>query len=391
MSIGALKSGIAKLQFYGLEFLDNCIFYGGKLAGRFIFPVLLIKDSQFYLNQKSYFPECQRKSKFRIVLDQLIYIMRTGEINRDYFLYGFDRKTKNDFKNYVPWLTFTHARNTLNERAEIQYDPYNYVCMLRDKFVFEAYCKRVNLNTPENIGFINEGQLFLIKENKFFPVKEITNLKLEAFCKRKVSYGGGMTDDVLKVRIDDGKIIINKDIEKSAEEFIAMLDDDHWILQKPIVNQDPEYSKFHPHSVNTMRIITAKKGTVIKVLFASFRMGVGGSMVDNWSSGGISIGINTEEGTLKKYGLYNPQFGTKAEIHPDTGIVFEGYKLPYWEEILHYLKHAHHLFYGFHSIGWDVAITTDGIILIEGNDNWNTSSAQRYKGAKKVFNEYFKL
>ena len=222
------------------------------------------------------------------------------------------------------------------------------------------------------------------------PFKEISNYEFEAFCKRKVSYGGGMKNDIFKVKIAHDKITVNNNIEKSPEEFVKILKNHHWTLQKPIENQHPEYTKFHPDSVNTIRVVTVKKGANFATLFAFLRIGVKGRIADNWSSGGISTGINTEDGTLKKYGLYHPQFGTKTAIHPDSGIVFEGYKLPYWEEILNYVKHAHRLFYGFHSIGWDIAVTTNGIILIEGNDNWNSSGAQLYKGFKKEFSKYFK-
>lgn len=47
------------------------------------------------------------------------------------------------------------------------------------------------------------------------------------------------------------------------------------------------------------------------------------------------------------------------------------------------------LFYGLHSVGWDVALTENGIMIIEGNDNWDTLGAQLYSGAKPIFDKYF--
>lgn len=136
MNIISLKSGVAGLHFYGIKFLDNFIFYGGKLAGRIIFPIQLISNSEQNISHQSYFPECDLKSKFRIFTEQLFYIFRTGEINKNYFIFGFDRKSKTDFNNYVPWFTFTRARNKRNQfSTKPDYDPYNCICLLRDKFI----------------------------------------------------------------------------------------------------------------------------------------------------------------------------------------------------------------------------------------------------------------
>lgn len=44
---------------------------------------------------------------------------------------------------------------------------------------------------------------------------------------------------------------------------------------------------------------------------------------------------------------------------------------------------AHKSLYGIHSIGWDVAITDQGPVLIEGNDNWEISIIQIDRGLKK--------
>ena len=55
-----------------------------------------------------------------------------------------------------------------------------------------------------------------------------------------------------------------------------------------------------------------------------------------------------------------------------------------WEQIVWSLR------YGVHSIGWDVCLTTDGPLIIEGNDNWDTIDAQFYHPGKKLFDKYFK-
>ena len=42
------------------------------------------------------------------------------------------------------------------------------------------------------------------------------------------------------------------------------------------------------------------------------------------------------------------------------------------------------------SIGWDVAITPDGPLFIEGNDNWEITLHQTENGLKERWNEFIK-
>ncbi len=390
MNIKLMKKTVSRINFFGNHFLRKFVFYSGKIVGRLVFPLHLIKNSKEYIFKQSYYPEENLKSKLRIFFEQLCYILKTGELNKNYFIFGFDRKNKNDFKNYVPWLTFTHYRDINNQLPKKPiYDPHNYICLLRDKFVFEAFCKRLVINTPTNIGFIYDNELFLLKENKFIKINEITNYEFDAFCKREVSYGGGFPTNILKLQISENKIFVNKK-EIIFNSLIKLLGNDRWIIQERIKDQHPEYAKFHSQSVNTIRIVTIKNNSSIDVLCSFFRIGVNGKHTDNWSSGGMVIGVDINTGKLEKWGLFNPTIGIKSNIHPDSKICFEDVRLYLWDEMVEYVKKVHKLFYGIHSIGWDIAITSNGIMLVEGNDNWDTIDAQFYAGAKMDFNKYFK-
>ena len=365
------------------------MFYGGKIIGRFIFPFVIILNYKKYIRHLSYYPECELKSELIIFWDQFLYILKYGEINKNYFIFGFDRKSKNNFNEYVPWLTFTHARNKNNQLPKKPvYDFNNDVCLVRDKFVFEAYCRSIGINTPLNIGLVNKGKFYSISEKSYKTIESITELNISAFCKKNISYGGGMNRNIFKLMINDGSIYINNELS-DLKNLIDIFGNDHWIIQHSIKNQTEAYARFHPHSINTTRIVTVQHKGEVKVLCAFFRMGVNGRHTDNWSSGGILCGIDINDGKLEKWGLFKPGYGTKSLYHPNSEIVFEGYKLPDWEEMVQYVKKAHSLFYGIHSIGWDVVVTEDGIMLIEGNDNWETVFTQFYKGAKSDFEKYF--
>lgn len=42
-------------------------------------------------DKKSYYPEAKRKNKLIILYDHILHVIKHGEIDEFYFLYGFDR------------------------------------------------------------------------------------------------------------------------------------------------------------------------------------------------------------------------------------------------------------------------------------------------------------
>ena len=96
----------------------------------------------------------------------------------------------------------------------------------------------------------------------------------------------------------------------------------------------------------------------------------------------MAVGINPD-GKLMKYGFQHAELGGRNEKHPITGDIFEGYQLPYWKEVIELVKTSHKAIIGLQSIGWDVAITPSGPVLIEGNDNWEIANPQDAIGGLK--------
>ncbi len=105
--------------------------------------------------------------------------------------------------------------------------------------------------------------------------------------------------------------------------------------------------------------------------------------------GGVIVNIDTDTGKLEKYGFMKSQYGTIMEMHPYTGIKFEGITLPYIKEAVAQAIRFHS-FLNLHSIGWDIAITESGPYFIEGNDNWEIDVQQNALHPLDVyFKKYF--
>lgn len=69
--------------------------------------------------------------------------------------------------------------------------------------------------------------------------------------------------------------------------------------------------------------------------------------------------------------MYKPGYGGIVREHPQTHVRFSGFEIPYFHDAVKFATRLHSYLYGVHSIGWDIAITEAGPVIIEGNDDWD--------------------
>lgn len=137
-----------------------------------------------------------------------------------------------------------------------------------------------------------------------------------------------------------------------------------YILEE-LIEQCPEMSQFNPSSVNTIRTALVNTSSGVEVLFAEIRCGRAGSIVDNGGQGGILIPCDIETGRLCKYGYDG--LGRKYTCHPDSKVVFENFQVPRWNEVVTLSKELMVKIPGLKYVGWDLSLTKESIVLVEGN------------------------
>ena len=114
------------------------------------------------------------------------------------------------------------------------------------------------------------------------------------------------------------------------------------------------------------------------------RFGGGNSHVDNSHAGGFFVSIDLESGKLKEKGMTFMEFGGDDVFsHPDSGYVFKDFKIPYFDEVCELIMKATSVIPDRY-IGWDVAISDKGPIIIEANELTNVWGADlAYGGYRK--------
>ena len=141
-------------------------------------------------------------------------------------------------------------------------------------------------------------------------------------------------------------------------------------IHQEAVEQHPELNKIYEFSLNTMRFETyIDRANKKHIRICYIRFGANGSVIDNNSAGGIGVPVNIENGKLYEKGFKRASGLNKAGIylrHPNSKELFEGFTIPYFEEAKQLVFDCMK-FVPDRYIGWDVAISTDGPVLIEGN------------------------
>lgn len=142
---------------------------------------------------------------------------------------------------------------------------------------------------------------------------------------------------------------------------------EEYVVQHPIMNS------LNPSSVNTLRIVSISSktepvtpsGKYVDIAYVCLRIGGSDAFVDNYHSGGMAVAVDLETGCVVTDGVN--ELGQIISAHPTTGAVFKGFKVPYFKEALDMVIEACEKNNLGAYIGWDVAISENGPVLIEVN------------------------
>lgn len=155
-------------------------------------------------------------------------------------------------------------------------------------------------------------------------------------------------------------------VEKEAKRLFDELTGKNFLIEEIII-QHPRMI-FGNSSVNTIRMHTIlDKEEKAHPFKAILRAGIGDSVVDNYCHGGMIYEVDLKTGIVCTCG--QGKYSQKSFVHPKTNIMMLGYQIPLWEKVLETSKKAAEKLPQIRIIGWDIAITSKGIELIEGNHN----------------------
>lgn len=288
-----------------------------------------------------------------------------------YYLYGhYEPGHPHDYLDFVPPRLIMRHRDAIN--------PATYTCLTRDKWFFDKAMTAAGLPVVPTLFRVDQsGEIFERRGQRLTFDEMIAVLNREGFRSVfvKPSWGAEGTN-VHRLDVTERGFLFDGKRCDSIAALLPLLFTvpglDRYLIQ-PVIEQHPLLSAMNPSSVNTIRIdsFVTHSGEVVSC-GAALRVGGKDSIVDNSARGGLNVRIDVANGALEPGGKQALPIGDGPLLaHPHTGFRFEGVVLPFWKELWEVVRAGARALQPLRSLGWDIAITPDGPVIIEANDDFN--------------------
>lgn len=313
--------------------------------------------------------DSESKSLVRIISEMTYLMFKDREIPRHYFSRFLFKRDCGNIKDYFSTEFLYRIKPYFNEAGDEE--------VLENKLYFNLFYSQFALSLPKilmynNIkAFVIDGQIFDIKDVEGFKeiLKRIIKSSSSDSLIIKKTYGSYGGDSIYK--------LTGNEIENNIEKLGVIYKDvtsSAFLFQETII-QHPHIDLLNPSCVNSIRFDTfIDKDGNVEIISGYIRMSIRNLCVDNISSGGCQVAIDLANGKLRSEGYSLLRVtGVKTLLsHPLTGTVFKDFDIPYFNEAKELVIKAASLSPGLRLVGWDVAISDKGPVLIEGNSNYDS-------------------
>lgn len=283
------------------------------------------------------------KSKFYILCSMAKSFLTQGTGYTDYFRGNFIAITDKEKKTFATAKRFYKLMEYLNDEE--------YIIVLGDKLIFnemfKEYLKR---------DFIN------LRKSSVEDFEKFLSDKTTVFAKE---YRGECGHGISKINV--------KDIEDVGRLYQQLCSNNQYLVEDAII-QHEDLNQINPYVVNSFRIVTVYKDGKAKVIANALRINqdetnVIGCTNDMYFSLGADGKIDSN---------VIDDYGNVYETHPMTGKKFSDVQINGVKEAFDMVEQAHLRLPQVRYIGWDIAFSVNGPVMVEGNEYPGYGVLQHY-------------
>ncbi|MDP3387179.1 MAG: sugar-transfer associated ATP-grasp domain-containing protein [Eubacteriales bacterium] len=329
---------------------------------------------KYAVRKKAGFKRFKRDKNFRDGIKK--YYSQYGIKRLDYYWHDFYREVSGvDSVKFIPdyiFYRYIEPQNSELELAKAYADKNLYQTRFGD-LVKTPKCLLRNMNGV----FYNLDHEEISRDQALDVLSSISEKHI---IKPSLLSGGGR--DIALIEKKDKALYLGTEVVVADKLFKRY--GDNFCIQD-IIRQDPMMAKFNPDSVNSIKILTARMDGDIIFVDSYVRIGLKGTITDNFGTGGIYCGVD-KSGLLKSYAY--GEYPNRYYSHPDTGVKFEGTRYPGFDQIVEKSLLLHKRLPYFRFATWDMTFDNTGeAVLIEVNlSHQDVSGYQLQNGP--VFGDY---
>jgi hypothetical protein len=292
----------------------------------------------------------QAPHRWRVIFDMYWLALRHSIPPLDYALYRLDEPARRKelheyvYGNDLPGLAALNARLGADNRD------------VQDKHRFADICASHGFPHVKTFAVFERGRQ-TYPATPFVPDAPALWTKALRLCGGE---GGAKW-------ARDGDAYRNRDGRAVPAAMIADEFREQDCLVQPFLESHSVIARVSNEKLASLRIVTGMNNSG-RAEFVATIIGLpyGASTA---SVAAILCSIDPETGRIRHAVL--PGGGERIERHPDTGAPIAGIALPFWQESVDLVLRAHAAaFMRFAFLGWDVALTGDGPLLLETNSGW---------------------
>jgi hypothetical protein len=265
-----------------------------------------------------------------------------------------------------------------------------------NKALFHLYGSERGLPVPKSLGIfwrqapgIDEGGKLLSQRTDW--INYIQRRFHGEFITKSSGAHYGSSIRIYK-RIGDEFINLSSnkvyDANELYREFEVQAGEQSIVIQERVYNHSSIVEFTQNNTLQTIRVVSyIDRSSKLKILHAIMRPVATNELIDNYNNfdGGILLArVDVETGKIMHTHFMRDDIpGTSIiENHPITNKPFSGFQIPDWESAMNCIRNAAFKMLPMRLVGWDLAITPTGPIIVEGNASFNTNYL--YKNSKDI-------
>ena len=304
---------------------------------------------------------------------------------QDALLFELDRRPADVARQFLSKRALTRLENTLN--------PPPHQHLVQNKLDYHVACLVRGVAAPRVLAVMDFGPdhgrcakldavridgeselaafLASAHEGRRLACKQFEGAYGRGLLALTVTAGGAVGADGAKM--DPAAILRHCHAFRSGKGYLVQ----NWL------EPDPALRPLMPgRALGTVRIVTVLVGDRVQIPYAFVKIPVGANVSDSFDhgrTGNLLASVDVGDGRIGE--AWGPSRTRRHrletyDVHPDTGVAIEGFRVPHWPDVMRVVSEGARAFPELRTLGWDVAITTEGIFLLEANYQWDPHGPQ---------------